>query len=144
MACGHKGGKAVGHTGIARVCARCRRQFDTYQLKTARQRWNFDFWSARSISSASRQLIEAVEHEVRLHGLCAEDCYSNHFIALSPRGNWPSSVCSSGPQLASAFCTLGKQSAPRIAASEEGVPALFGVVSLDLINAFGNEPHKRT
>jgi hypothetical protein len=32
-------------------------------------------------------------------------------------------------------CALGKQSAPRIAASEEGVPALFGgVVSLDLIN----------
>jgi hypothetical protein len=38
---------------------------------------------------------------------------------------------------------LGKHSAPQIAASQEGVPALFGgVVSLDLINAFATNRTK--
>jgi len=40
-------------------------------------------------------------------------------------------------------CNLGKQSAPQIAASQEGVPALFGgVVSLNLINAFATNRTK--
>ena len=41
------------------------------------------------------------------------------------------------------FYTLSTQSASRIAASEEGVPAMFGgVVSLDLINAFATNRTK--
>jgi hypothetical protein len=39
--------------------------------------------------------------------------------------------------------TWGDHSAPRIAASEEGVPALFGgIVSLDLINALATSRTK--
>jgi hypothetical protein len=46
-------------------------------------------------------------------------------------------------ELAGGCNALGKHSAPQIAASQEGVPALFGgVVSLDLINAFATNRTK--
>src|SRR5262245_29510614 len=72
--------------------------------------------------------------------------YGTTLTACQPRKNAcrdPGAPPAAPCQLAGRCNTLGKHSAPQIAASQERVPALFGgVVLLDLVNPFATNRTK--